>query len=282
MKASEFLQAKRVLITRTEDRSKSLSDAIMAAGGMPILVPTVDIVDPKDLNPLLNVFNCLSDFDLAIFVSPNAVKKMQWHWQSYRKENYQDNLQLNKVLASSLKVIAIGTGTQEMLNRYAIAVTAMPAQDFSTEGLLALSILQKVSDKRIVIFCGEGGRTELAETLKQRGAEVTFAYTYCRRCPHLDLQTELNDWQKQGIDVVVGTSAASLYNLLEMVGESGACWLKQLPWLVVSERVADLTKMLGFTAVPIVAKNASNDAIFEALILHAMGDFKGENRGSSS
>lgn len=255
----------RILITRTEDRAKSLSDAIIAAGGIPILVPTIDIIDPEDIHPLLNIFNRLSNFDIAIFVSPNAVNKTQLHWQFYRKKNHQDDLQLSLVFANSLKVIAIGPGTREMLSHYCIVVNDMPVQHFSTEGLLELSILKKIADKRIVLFCGEGGRTELAEKLRRRGAQVTFAYVYCRRCPRLNLQEQLTDWQKQGIDLVVGTSAESLYNLLEMVGESGAHWLKQLPWLVVSERLADLIKTLGFTVAPIVAKSATNDGIFEAL-----------------
>lgn len=141
----------------------------------------------------------------------------------------------------------------------------MPKENFSTEGLLELPILQKVSNKRIVVFCGEGGRTDLAQILTQRGAQVTPAYTYCRHCPNLDLQKDLVHWQQQGIDMVVGTSNESLYNLLKMVGKQGADWLKQLPWLVVSQRMADLTKMLGFAISPIVASNATNEAIFRAL-----------------
>ena len=255
----------RILITRAEDRCQTLKDVIISAGGTLIAVPTIDIVDPRNTRSLVTVLNDLNNFDAAIFVSPNAVDKALLQWQRYREEYHQDNLPLNEFLGKSIPVFAIGPGTQQRLYQHFIRVSGMPVFNFSTEGLLELSTLQKVSGKRIILFCGEAGRTELAEKLRQRGAQVTLAYVYCRRCPNLDFRKQLRGWKRQGIDVIVGTSAESLYNLLEMVGESGAGWLKQLPWLVVSERVANLTKTLGFTESPIVAKNATNDAIFEAL-----------------
>jgi uroporphyrinogen-III synthase len=264
--STNSLQGMRLLITRVENRSRTLVDAIISAGGLPIVVPTIDIVDPEDIQPLITVFHQLNDFDIAIFVSPNAVTKTLLQWQLYRAKFHLDNLSLNVIFMRHLKVLAIGSGTKERLTHYSITVNAMPVKNFSTEGLLELPILQKVSGKRIVIFCGLGGRAELANTLQQRGACVTSAYTYCRRCPNVDLQDQLNDWQRKGIDIVVGTSAESLYNLLTMVEISGAAWLKQLQWLVVSQRMADLTKALGFVISPIIADNATNEAIFQALI----------------
>ena len=261
-----FLQGMRLLITRPEERAKTLVDAIISAGGVPILVPTVDIVDPYDMRPLLDIFNHRNTFDIAIFVSPNAVNKLLEHWQLFRAKFHRDNLKLTPLFLDHLQVIAIGPGTKERLSHYSIIVDDMPAQHFSTEGLLALPALQKVSAKCIVIFCGEGGRTELAETLGRRGAQVTLAYTYRRHCAGQDLQEQLQDWQKQGIDLVVGTSGESLYNLIQMLGVPGSDWLRRLPCLVVSQRMADLTKMLGFVIPPIIADNATNEGIFKALI----------------
>jgi len=265
MKSAPLLQGKQILITRAEDRCQTLKDAIASKGGFLIAVSTIDITDPEDVRPLVNVFNELNSFDIAVFVSPNAVDKTLWRWQWYKEKYHKDNVPFSGFLTKPMRVFAIGPSTQQRLHQHFIKVTGIPVCDFSTEGLLELSSLQKVSGKRIVIFCGEGGRADLAEILRHRGAQVTFAYVYRRRCPNLNLQVQLTDWQKRGVDVVVGTSAESLYNLLEMVGEPGARWLKQLSWLVVSERIADLTKTLGFATKPIVAKSATNDAIFEAL-----------------
>lgn len=242
MQSNKSLQNKRILITRSEQRAKTLVDAVISGGGTPILLPTISILSLEYSEPVVRILKHLHEFDIAIFVSPNAVIRMP---------------------VNHLRIIAIGVGTRDKLQQYAVKVDDIP-QHFSTEGLLELAVLQEVAAKRILIFCAEGGRLDLAEILRQRGAEVTLSYVYSRRCPKLDLHEQASDWQKQGIDVIVGTSGESLYNLLQMVG-AFANWLKQLPCLVVSQRVANIAKALGFVMPPIIAANASNEAIFKAL-----------------
>jgi len=254
------MKGKRIIITRAEDRAESLVSSIRAAGGLPIVVQVIDILDPQDSGSLFDVLGSLHNFDIAIFVSPNAVNKTQAHWPV----NYKQS--------GSIKILAIGPGTQERLEYYGLKVDSRPLEDFSTEGLLRLSILQKekINGKKVAIFCGENNRLDLGQILKERGAKVTPAYVYRRCCPglsaSLDLRGQLRGWQEEGISLVVGTSVESVYNLLKMAGEQGALWLKQLPWLMVSQRIVDRTKVLGFAIRPIIANNASNQAIFQALI----------------
>ena len=47
----------------------------MLAGGNPVLFPVLKILDTQDQRPLLDVVGRLDEFDLAIFISPNAVNK---------------------------------------------------------------------------------------------------------------------------------------------------------------------------------------------------------------
>lgn len=197
----------RLLITRPIDRCQALVEAIQALGGMLIPVPIVSIIAPQDLDAVERVYQNINTFDLAIFVSPNAVKP---------------HLPL-----LTIPVLAIGPSTQHQLEQHGleqhgIKVTR-PAYDFSSEGLLNLSVLQaqEITGKRIVVFCGENPRMLLSETLKQRGASVTLAYTYARCPTNINLQAALENWQCVGIDGLVATSAESLYNLLSMLGNQG-------------------------------------------------------------
>ena len=264
MESSTILRGFRALITRPEERCEALRDAIFLAGGKLLTVASIQITEPDDLPLLKQIFDTLDQFDLAIFVSRTAVDHGMLEWQSYRNSEHQDALLFATRIANRLPLLAIGPGTSAELKRYHLTVHAEPKDHFSTEGLLALPILQNTAGKRILIFCAAGGRMDLAATLRERGAHVTSAYTYARRCPERDLSAECRLWRQEGLDLVIATSCDSLVNLLSMAA-SNAAWLKQRPWLVVSQRVAAMTKALGFSSPPIVALNATNSAIFDAL-----------------
>ena len=64
-----------VLVTRPAHQAGGLADRIRTAGGNPILFPVLEILDVTNQRPLLELIDRIDEFDLAIFVSPNAVNK---------------------------------------------------------------------------------------------------------------------------------------------------------------------------------------------------------------
>ena len=64
-----------ILVTRPAHQAGNLAATIRAAGGTPVLFPVLEIRDVKDPLPLLDLIARLDEFDLAVFVSPNAVEK---------------------------------------------------------------------------------------------------------------------------------------------------------------------------------------------------------------
>jgi len=141
----------------------------------------------------------------------------------------------------------------------------VPAGRFDSEALLALPELKQVTGSKIVIFRGEGGRELLGDTLKSRGAKIEYAECYRRTRPSADVTPLLQRWARDEIDIVSLTSVDGLHNLFDMLGPTGQQRLSRTPIIVVSTRMAEICRELGFKTEPLVAAQASDEAILEAI-----------------
>lgn len=244
----------RVLVTRPRDQAEKLALLIEAEGGEAIRFPVIEITEPTDSQALLAVIDRLDQFDLAIFISPNAVNRAM-------------NLILSRHGAwpRNLRIACVGRGSARELKHFDARNVIVPADRFDSEALLALPELQKVSGKRIVIFRGEGGRELLGDTLATRGAEIVYAECYQRIRPRADVVPLLQRWVRGEIDIVVLTSVDGLHNLFDMLGPTGQPRLALTPVIVVSARMAEICRELGFKTKPLVAAQASDEAILEAI-----------------
>ena len=242
-----------ILVTRPAHQAGPLCEAVEAQGGRAICFPVLEIVDPEDVGALLDVIDRLDSFDIAVFISPNAVNKAI------------NRIRARRELPTGLKLAAVGRGSAKELGRLGLQADIFPKQRFDSEALLAMDEMQQVAGKRVVIFRGDGGRELLAETLKGRGAEVEYAECYRRAKPKGDVGKLMRHWARGDIDVVVVTSNEGLSNLFDMVGQLGRQWLRKTQLVVVSPRQAELAKELGFKLEPVIAETASDEAVVEAI-----------------
>lgn len=238
-----------VLVTRPAAQAKFLSNALVQQGAKVILFPTLEIQALPDRMPLLTILENLKKHDLAIFVSANAAKYTLANWPTtYPKQ---------------LKIIAIGTGTAKTLQQHGISPDLISPPPFSSEALLSLPELLSIRGQRILIFCGENTKTLLADTLRQRGAHVITVPVYRRLRPAPPTPAQLQQWQHQSIGTIISTSCESLQNLHDLLSTQSD-WLKKIPLIVISQRMATLARELGFTT-PHAAANASDIALLDAL-----------------
>ena len=243
----------RVLVTRPRDQAEHLAHLIEARGGEAIRFPVIEIVEPKDTQALNAIIDRLKDFDMAIFISPNAVNRVM-------------NLILARGgLPPTLRVACVGRGSARELEHFGIETAIVPEGRFDSETLLELPALQAVKGKRIVIFRGEGGRELLGDTLRARGAEIEYAECYRRARPDADTASLLQRWTRGEIDIVIATSVDGLRNLFDMVGKAGQPWLLRTPVVVISERMAQVCRELGFKTEARVAATAGDEAMVEAI-----------------
>jgi len=243
-----------VLVSRPAHQAEHLCQLIKEEGGSAFRFPLLSIAEPADREALQNITRRLTDFDMVIFISPNAVDKgMQV-------------IQEHGGLPESIRVAAVGKGSARHLENFGIKTDIFPSQQFNSEALLAMDEMQSVAGKHIVIYRGEGGRELLANTLRARGAKVEYAECYRREIPTHDPDELAKQLLQGGIDIITVTSSESLQNLYDLVPKSARSALLQLPLIVVSDRTQKLAQELGFKQPAIVAQKPGDEEMVQAMV----------------
>lgn len=242
-----------VLVTRPAHQAQHLAELIEADGGTAIRFPTIEIAEPADTAALSRTVDNIADIDVAIFVSPNAVDKAI---NTLRARG--------RTLPSGITIACVGPASARALERFGIQNSLVPARS-NSEALLELPPLARVAGKRVVIFRGDGGRELLGQTLSARGAHVVYAECYRRVRPEIDPTLLVDRWARGYVHIVSITSSTGLENLYGMLGTAGRRLLFQTPAVVVSASQAARCRALGFSGEPIVARDAADEAILEAI-----------------
>jgi uroporphyrinogen-III synthase len=242
-----------VLITRPAHQADNLVSLVEAAGGHALLYPAIEI-QPLASEALNQVLSDLGQFDIAIFISANAVTFGLGEIAAKHAE-----------LPQGLKLAAVGAATAQALAALGHQPDIAPQKDFRSESLLAHPALQNVAGQHIVIFRGEGGRELLGDTLAARGARVRYAECYRRAQPQADPSEIEQRWAAGEINVVTSTSIESIENLYRMLSARGKELLRTSAIIVISERMARACLQLGLEGDIIVAEAASDSAIVVAI-----------------
>lgn len=241
-----------VLVTRPAHQAQHLAQLIEQAGGRPILFPVLEILDASDAGPLNAIIDRLDEFDLAIFISPNAVTKAM------------NLIRARRELPPALKIAAIGRGGSKELKQFGVRDVLAPAERFDSEALLALPELKQIAGKKVVIFRGDGGREVLGDELVKRGAQLEYAECYRRGKPDASAAALLHHWARNELDAVTITSGEGLHNLFDLVGKLGQQWLKKTPLFVPHPRLAEIAQGLGMQQVHVTAPG--DQGLLEGLV----------------
>jgi uroporphyrinogen-III synthase len=247
------LHGLHVVVTRPAHQANKLCDLIEAQGGQAIRFPVLEIVPRIDTEFLQHIQH-LNDYQIALFISPNAVS------------HALPAIEAHGGLPPHILIGAVGKATASALAEQDYPVHIFPEDAFDSESLLASTALQYVRDKKIIIFRGVGGREHLADILRKRGAQVCYAECYQRRKPKHNDQALLQRWAQHALDIIIITSVEGLKNLIDMVGPDAGPRLLTTPLVVVSERMVEEARQLGFKDAIICAANAGDQQVLDALV----------------
>lgn len=239
------------MVTRPAKQATHLCELISAAGGIPVPMPVLEVVDPLNLDPVLSIIQSIAEYDIAVFISANAVERGMALIRRHTR------------LPVHLRLAAVGRHTAETLMHSCGRIDIQAPAPYNSETLLAAPEMQAINGKRIVIFRGVGGREHLAETLRQRGAQVVYAEVYRRVKPDLKPDDVLQ--RMRNIDIVIVSSQDGLHNLMEIAEMAKRReWLLNRQLLVISPRVAKMAASLGFKHTALTAAEASDEAMVAA------------------
>lgn len=236
--ADASLRGVGILVTRPTEQAAGLVNELQRLGANTVLFPALAILPPHDLIPLQDAISRLDSFHLAIFISPTAAQRGLAAVSAMR------------TWPPGLTVAAVGKGTAKALQALGIQEVLRPDSGADSEHLLALPQLQNMDGKHVIIFRGEGGREVLAESLRDRGAQVTYAECYRRGLPvHSDPAPILHLFAAGKIQAVTAYSAETLDNLLLLLGDAGKGLLRSTPLFVPHPRISEHANTLGIKNV---------------------------------
>ena len=264
-----------IAITRPIDQAKKLSALITEAGGTPILFPLIEITPLNNYSQFESVIAEVNQYDWAIFISSNAVQNGM---PRLIKQTAQQGI------PAKLKFAAIGPVTAAELHNFGVKEVLTPLNHvqagdekkvrFDSESLLALPEMQQVNGQKVMIFRGVGGRDVLAQTLKARGATVTFAECYQRINPQTDCDLLMQLWNEKKLDGIVVTSSEAMRHLLDLAGDSD--WLKNVTLFVNHARIAELPLQMGLNVC--VTDAPGDDATLKLLSIQMTSGLALKNR----
>ncbi|MCF6346362.1 MAG: uroporphyrinogen-III synthase [Thiomicrorhabdus sp.] len=266
-----------LLNTRPSHQAAALSSAVQNQGGQVVLCPTIEIQWCTFENTVIDL---CSGVDKIIFISVNAVQGF------LNSPFYSDYLKALKSPTTSITLYAIGRATQQYGISHQLPLTVLSNTEFDSESLLAHPVMQSVNQTSILIVKGQGGRALLADTLKNRGANVQFLDVYRRSlAPFCRL-----NWLKfraSCAPVLLITSIESIQNLLKNIiqFDSDYAQLNHPKWsflqatVVFSERIKTFMENQGWHGTILVVSSQSNAGIIDTLLTMQPPMVKHDNLG---
>lgn len=233
---SQGLQGRKVVVTRPAGQELELVQALEQAGAKPLSFPTLAIEprepDVADRQKILD----LDRYYAVICVSTNAARLgldlLADFWPQWPVQQHW---------------FAVGPATGEAMSDWGLNLT-VGQQGSTSETLLDHPLLQDVADQRILIMRGEGGRETMADTLRERGAQVDYLELYRRVKPATDPRPLLALLDQPDSPILTVTSGDGLRNLMALAGNR-LHRLLQCPLLVISGRLAEFARTQGFATV---------------------------------
>ncbi|MFG1697004.1 uroporphyrinogen-III synthase [Nonomuraea sp. NPDC049309] len=205
----------RVLVPRTKEQSRSLSEQLVAYGAVPEEVPTISVEPPRTPQQMDRAIKGLvtGRYEWVAFTSANAVKAVREKFEEYG---------LDARAFAGLKVAAVGEATAKALIEFGVKPDLLPSGEQSSEGLVAEwppydSMLDPIN--RVLLPRADISTDTLVAGLTELGWEcddVTAYRTVRAAPPPAPIREAIKGG---GFDAVLFTSSSTVRNLVGIAGK---------------------------------------------------------------
>ncbi|MBA0124607.1 bifunctional uroporphyrinogen-III C-methyltransferase/uroporphyrinogen-III synthase [Haloechinothrix sp. YIM 98757] len=212
---SRALYGWKVLVPRTKEQARDMTDRLVGHGSTPHEVPTISVEPPRSPAQMERSVKGLVDgrYQWVVFTSANAVRAV---WEKFSEFG------LDARAFSGVKIACVGEATAAKVRAFGIVPDLVPSGDQSSEGLLAeFDPYDDVFDpvNRVLLPRADIATETLSAGLTERGWEVddVTAYRTVRAAPP---PAETREMIKTGgFDAVCFTSASTVRNLVGIAGK---------------------------------------------------------------
>ena len=249
-----------VIVTRPAAPGQRLAAALRHLGCYVAWWPAFDILPPADEMAVRRALDRLAGYDLAIFVSPNAV-----HSTAER---------LTGEWPAGTVIGAVGASTRDTalaeLPGAANATVVAPddGDESGSEGFWRAWRATGRGVRRVLLLRAATGRDWIVDQLRGADAEVDALAVY-GRCPHRlpeGERTRLRTWMQRGrAPAVIVSSAEAVGAILDQVrGVDGAVpWLQSGRAIATHPRVAQRLQAAGF--LDVVTSDSDDPSVIRKL-----------------
>lgn len=236
------------LVTRPGEAGQRLAGALRDHGQSALWWPAFDLLAPADVEPLQAMLQQLAQFDLAVLVSPAAVRGLA-------------ALDLCGTWPVTTRIAAVGSGTlqlaRSLLPGAEAARSIAPAADAPQGGSEALwEALRREREppRRALIVRAEAGREWLGDRLREAGCRVEYAGVYRRslHVPSREQRAALSASQGGGdraAAIVTSSEAVAALDRQFCETPDAKAWLRQGLALCSHPRIANALRAAGYAAV---------------------------------
>jgi uroporphyrinogen III methyltransferase/synthase len=192
------LQSKRIAITRPPHKAGSFADQLRSLGAEAILLPMITIEPLDDFSELDHALQ--GDYDWTIFTSANAVEYL---WQRL------EALAISPRILG--KIAVVGTATAQALHERGILPNLIPSEHTAQALFQVLADQVRLGDRRILLPQGDLASPDLANQLREAGAQVAAILAYRNVHPSLEGVS-----LAQPLDAITFTSPSTVHNFIAL------------------------------------------------------------------
>lgn len=197
--SSQPLEGLRIVVTRAREPSTTLAEMVVTAGGIPIVVPMLEIVRTDDDEvALANALQELRQVDWLAVTSPEGARAV-----------------VSTSKATSANVAVVGPGTAVVFIEAGWDVDYMAPS--ATAESMAAEFPDVADDGRVIVAQGDIARTTLVDGLLQRGYRVDNVVVYRNRFPGVAVE---DVDRARAADRIVFASPSAVRRYVQHVGST--------------------------------------------------------------